>query len=459
MTKQLNVLLVVYAFPPAAGVGVLRAASLARYLPNEGIRLDVLTTRNSSAVGLDPSLLEDIPPAVTIHRTMTLDLPFSLKKRLKRVVTGGRPPSPAEQGTAQPSSGVLKRAFQDLFLPDPQVVWLPVLSRVAPRIVRNRAIDLVIITGAPFSDYLLAERLRKQFPGLPIVLDFRDEWLSTLFGRANFQFNRSQRARRFAIKAEASAIASATAVVAVTEGARTAIRSRYPEEPDEKFHYLPNGFDGTRVAFSEGPLPHPYPGKVLFTYVGSVYASTEPTAVAQALDALPAELKARVKLRFIGHIEEPRYRDSLLRLGDMVELVGHMPQRAAMKAVRESDYALLITHDPLNISAKFYDYLGTGTPIVACIHPDGDVRRLLEKVRGGWWADSQNIDSMTQLFTNAILRRDSLGQTFRPDRAAILQYERKAIAQRYAALLHSLCGLHDQGSTPVTDENVMVQTF
>ena len=66
---------------------------------------------------------------------------------------------------------------------------------------------------------------------------------------------------------------------------------------------------------------------------------------------------------------------------------------------------------------------------------------------------------MTQLFANAILRRDSLGQIFRPDRAAILQYERKAIAQRYAALLHSLCGLHDQGSTPVTDENVMVQTF
>jgi hypothetical protein len=67
----LNVLLVTYSFPPAGGVGVLRAASLARYLPSQGIRLDVLTTRNASAVGADYALLEDIPAEVNVHRTFT----------------------------------------------------------------------------------------------------------------------------------------------------------------------------------------------------------------------------------------------------------------------------------------------------------------------------------------------------------------------------------------------------
>src|SRR5277367_5406130 len=75
----LNVLLVVYAFPPAGGVGVLRAASLARYFPAEGIKLDVLTTRNPSSVGTDHSLLRELPPEVNIHRTITLDLPFGIK--------------------------------------------------------------------------------------------------------------------------------------------------------------------------------------------------------------------------------------------------------------------------------------------------------------------------------------------------------------------------------------------
>src|ERR1700733_8278316 len=96
--NPLNVLLVVYAFPPAGGVGTLRAASLARYLPAEGIQLDVLTTRNPSSVGTDHALLAQIPPEVTVHRTMTLDLPFGIKKKLKSLVTGARPPSTQAAG-------------------------------------------------------------------------------------------------------------------------------------------------------------------------------------------------------------------------------------------------------------------------------------------------------------------------------------------------------------------------
>ena len=53
--SSLNVLLVTYVFPPGGGVGVFRAASLARYFPAEGIQLDVITARNASAVGADPS--------------------------------------------------------------------------------------------------------------------------------------------------------------------------------------------------------------------------------------------------------------------------------------------------------------------------------------------------------------------------------------------------------------------
>src|SRR6201996_4141583 len=96
--EPLNVLLVSYVFPPVGGTGVMRAASLARYLPAEGVRLDVLTTRNPAAVGTDPTLLKDIPPSVTVHRTLTLDLPFGVKKGLKRFVKRGK-------SSAKPAAG------------------------------------------------------------------------------------------------------------------------------------------------------------------------------------------------------------------------------------------------------------------------------------------------------------------------------------------------------------------
>jgi len=431
--RSLNVLLVTYSFPPAGGVGVLRAASLAHHLPAEQIRLDVLTTRNASAVGSDPRLLEQIPPEVTVHRTLTLDLPFALKKWLKKLITGSKTrPSAAAHAAGQP--GLLKRVVGDLLLPDPQVTWLPILASSACRIVRKRQIDLVLITVPPFSSVLLVEKLRKAFPHLPIVVDFRDEWLASTMDLVSF--SRSDRARHFAHRAEASAVAHATTVVAVTEAARCVLRARYPHEAEEKFQHIPNGFDSSRLPAAT--VPRTTSDRILLTYTGTLYGSTDPTTLVEALLGLPEAIKKRFRIRFIGRIEEPRFRASLLQLGEMVELLDFLPQNQAMALMSESDYALLITHDPLNVSAKFYDYIGAGKPILAIVHPQGEVRRLLEELHAGWWVDSSDIGGIRQLFVDAAVRSATLAADFQPDLAGIAAYERQPIAQRYARLLHSI---------------------
>lgn len=433
----LNVLLVTYSFPPAGGVGVLRAASLARYLPTEGIRLDVLTTRNASAVGTDSTLLKEIPAEVNVHRTVTLDLPFGIKKGIKKLITGAKSPTGRAAVTAgQGKPNFLKRALQDVLLPDPQVTWLPVLTRASRRLVRSRNIDLVLITVPPFSSVLLVEKLRKEFPRLSIVVDFRDEWLSTTIDLVSF--SRSERALKFARAAEESAVTNATAVVAVTEAARREIRARYPQEPDSKFQLIPNGFDATRLHCAVSSPEPRLRNKIVVTYVGTIYSSTEPTALIKAVQSLPLEVKSRFLLRFIGHIEEPRFREGLLQLGEMVELRGFLPQREALAAMNETDYALLVTHDPLNVAAKFYDYIGAGKPILATVHPGGEVRRLLEELRAGWWAASRDIEGIRRLFVDAAARGNSFATAFQPDLEKIAQYERKVLAQRYAVLLHSI---------------------
>ena len=239
-------LLVSYSFPPAGGVGVLRAASLARYLPHEKIRLDVLTTHNASAVGTDPALLDAIPAEVKIHRTVTFDLPFGIKKAIKRLISGKN--SQAGKASAlQGKSNLLKQLLQDQLLPDPQVTWIPILARAARRIIKRRSIDLVLITVPPFSTVLLVEKLRKEFPGLAIVVDFRDEWLSTSLEL--FSFSKTERALKVAMDAEKRSVANATAIVAVSEAARREIRARYPQEPNSKFELIPNGWDGARPSF------------------------------------------------------------------------------------------------------------------------------------------------------------------------------------------------------------------
>jgi len=437
--KALNVLLVTYSFPPVGGTGVMRAASLARYFPAEGFRLHVLTARNASAVGSDPSLLKEIPPEVTVHRTLTLDLPFNVKKRLKKLIARDTHTNTKPTGSTEfrrPS--FLKRIMQDLLQPDPQVTWLPILSRAARRIVRSGGIDVVLITVPPFSSLLLVEKLRREFPDLAIVTDFRDEWILTSFELVSFSFSSSERTRKFAETIEAGAVKNSTAVVTVTDAARRVISGRYPREPESKFLLVPNGFDATRL---QRPSPTRDPrlgGKIIVTYVGTVYASTEPTELVQAMQTLPLDVKARFKLRFVGHIEESRFREMLLQLGEMIELKGFLPQAEALTAMNETDYVLLINHDPLNVGGKFYDYVGGGKPILGAVHPKGETRRLLEDLKAGWWAGNRDVAGIRQLFIDAAARASSLDKEFQPDLHKIAQYERKILAQRYAALLRSV---------------------
>jgi hypothetical protein len=145
-----------------------------------------------------------------------------------------------------------------------------------------------------------------------------------------------------------------------------------------------------------------------------------------------------LKLRFVGHIEEPRFREALLQLGEMVELHGYMPQRQALAAMNETDYVLLLNHDPLNVGSKFYDYAGGGKPILGAVHPEGETRRLLDQMRAGWWAGIEDVDGIRKLLLDAVTRGDSLHEEFQPDKAKIAQYERKVLAARYAQLLRAI---------------------
>jgi hypothetical protein len=156
---------------------------------------------------------------------------------------------------------------------------------------------------------------------------------------------------------------------------------------------------------------------------------------------LPEEVRSRLKVRFVGHIETPAYREALMSLGETIELKGFVPQAEALRAIQNTTYLLLITHDRINVAAKLYDYLGGGKPILGAVHQDGDVRRLLEETGAGWWADIDDVEAVRRLLIEAVGRQDKLGQVFRPDLDRIAAYHRRPLAKRYATLLRETAGV------------------
>ncbi len=446
----MKILLITYSFPPAAGVGVHRALSLAKYLPASGLDVHVLTAKNAAAVGQDSRPLATLPPSVSIHRTWTADLPFGVRKALKRLMskrsgaTGALSSAPSRSAPAPlRRDNVLKRLVANLLLPDPQVGWLPFALRAANRLIRSDSMDLVLVTVPPFSAARLVTKLRRRNPGLPIVLDFRDEWLTSTINLVSF--NNNARALRIARSTEKDAVAAATSVVCATEAAVREISARYPEQPREKFHCIPNGFDTpvpteaeVRTRIKE--VITQTNDQIVLTYLGSVYGSTDPGPVIEAVKSLEPAVRSRLLLRFVGHIEDERYRQHLLELGAQVELIGFVPHAEALRYMGSTTYLLLITHDPINVSAKLYDYLGAGLPILAAVNKDGDVYRIIQETHSGWAADIASPSAIKELLENAVGRAKHLDNDFVPDVGKIARFHRSCLAERYAALLKTSAG-------------------
>ncbi len=435
----MRVLLISFSFPPAGGVGVLRALSLAKYLPASGIQIDVLTARNAPSIKRDFSLAQQVPAGVIIHRCWTLDLPFGLRKTIKRAVAASKSTSTSSLASdlaAPRKPGFLQRVIGGLLLPDPQVGWLPFALPAAARIIRRHEIDLVLVTVPPFSSVRLVTKLREIFPSLPIVLDFRDEWLTSTLHLVSF--SHSLRAQCVARKAEAEAVRDATAVVSVTRAADRVLKARYPAEVPTKFHLIQNGFE-TLPPF----IPNIFPAedkRVVLTFIGSVYGSSNPSTLIEAVGLLPPAIRSRLLIRFVGHIETPALRQGLASLGDTVDLRGFLPQAEALQAIAASHYLLLISHDPINVAAKFYDYLGSGKPILAAICPDGEIREILEDTEAGIWADVNDVCAICQMLKSAVGEVDVAQASFRPRRDRIAAYHRMQLTRRYAELLQTLSG-------------------
>ena len=420
-----RVLLISYWFPPSGGTAVQRALSLAKYLPQNGFEVHVLTPANPPSPVPDPSLLEHVPTSVHVHRIWSPSPPADLRKRLWRLISAKQSRGRADSQRKSHVADLVRR----ILCPDPEVIWVPFAKRRAAQIIRKHAIDVVLVTAPPFSAFLIGNELKRKFPHVRLVSDFRDEWLR--FFLSTFDFQKSEYIRSRAKKIERATVELSDVVVSVTPSIVDELRERYADQAKFKFTYVPNGYDPALFANFRS-RPHGGP-KVVVTHVGTVYRTNSPRPYFEALDALPESLRTRIETRFIGRVAEDQ--QELLASRSDVKLFGRVTQKEALHYMEETDYLLLLMHDPTGVTGKIYEYLAAGKPILALSPLSGEVDRTLEETAGGWCLDPAD-RSIIELYLRQIATGE-LAQRFRAKNDAIRSYERPRLAQKFAALLRT----------------------
>ena len=168
------VLIISYYWPPSGGSGVQRWLKFTKYLPKNNWKPIIYTPDNPYIEIEDNTLLNDVPVEAEIWRQPIFDL-YSLKDKLLGKI-----------GVTQ-SSGVVPRdkSLKNLliywirgnfFIPDPKVFWVRPSVRFLSKKIKKEGINHIITTGPPHSMHLIGLELKKYFPELKWISDFRDPW-------------------------------------------------------------------------------------------------------------------------------------------------------------------------------------------------------------------------------------------------------------------------------------------
>jgi glycosyltransferase involved in cell wall biosynthesis len=369
-----RLLFISYAFPPTGGGGVQRSAKFTKYLPEYGWQSTVLTAANPSVPVQDQDLQDDLNRSTKILRARTLEPSYAMKKSL--VDSGQRRSGPSIRS-------LLRRVAMQVLQPDPQVLWNPAAMRMARQTLLQTPHDAIYATGPPFSSFLLGRALKRRF-GLPLILDFRDEWLLVSQYLESYQigplaYHRQRRMMTRVLKA-------ADAVVATTRASATEIENHCRDHgisPPVTCIY--NGYDEDDVA-NIGP-PSTDSQRFRIVYTGTLWKLTDVSPLVSALEHLSSiapSAARQIECVLAGRrtSEQDVHLQRLRATPVNVEQHDYLPHRSALSLAASAQALVMLLADQPGaervVPAKLFEYLALQKPILA-ICPHGETANLLRQ--------------------------------------------------------------------------------
>jgi glycosyltransferase involved in cell wall biosynthesis len=356
-----RVLIVSYVFPPVGGAGVQRTTKFVKYLPGLGWMPSVLTVANPSVPAWDESLVSDIGEDVIVRRARTLEPSYAVKS----TVSANEAKGAAKKGGMKAAvKGAVRGAGKLVLQPDPQVLWAPAALTEGKRLLSEIHHDVIFVSGPPFSSFLLGAKLSK-WAGVPLVLDYRDEWdISNTYlenkkmGRGSLWLQR--RMQWYAMRQASAVVATTRGSVRALEKIRDACGSK------ARVECIYNGYDP--LDFPETPqrAAGGRRDKFRLAYVGTLWNLTSIAPVVEAVELLAKrspELAKNLELVVVGRRTEQQQAILARLRGLSCGLVEHpyLPHDEALELVRGADALCVLLSDVAGaervVPAKIFEYM------------------------------------------------------------------------------------------------------
>ena len=375
-----KILIITYYWPPAGGPGVQRWLKFVKYLPEFGWEPTVFIPENPSYPIVDDTLEKDVSINLEIIKTKIWE-PYQIAEffgKDNKKFKAGQFDVGKNQSLKSRLSIWVRGNF---FIPDARVFWVNPSVTYLKKYLKENHFDALVTTGPPHSVHLIGLNLKKEFPNLKWIADFRDPWTEiSYYQHLKLTKFADQKHRNLEQK--------------VFENADITLATSYADAENFKKKganavCITNGFD---VENQESRTENREPStQFTLSYLGVLEQLRNPEVLWRVLNDLMKEnedFRKNFILKFVGRIDD-RILDEITNseLNDSVKNLGYLSHSEANLEMQNSDL-LLITNFSEDkskgiIPGKIFEYLATKKQIISFGPKESDVKRILEETHAG----------------------------------------------------------------------------
>ncbi|MCX7908655.1 MAG: glycosyltransferase family 4 protein [Ignavibacteria bacterium] len=411
-----RVLLISYYFPPMGLSGVQRTSKFVKYLPEFNWEPIVLTSSPKSYYAFDEELQRELDETkAKVFRT-GISTSRKLKKFPRNILIQN-----------------IGRIILSFFLqPDTKVLWKRKAIELGREILSNHKVDVIFATAPPFTDFLIAQELSKEF-NIPFVVDYRDVWVDN-----PFHFFPTFAHKMYVRKLEENVLKEASRIIVTFRGTKDVLLTKYPFLKSDEVIIIPHGYDKKDFEMVEDIRPDP--NKFVVTHSGLFQDNRNPKFFLKAFakfvevrnDGIPKEAW------FVGLMRKSHIKlIKKFNLETKVKLFGYQPHSEVVRLLKMSNLLWLMFEDNVRSPGKLYEYFGAKKPVLICA-PDGYMKSLALESDSAIGVEPRDVEGIYRALNTFydLWRNETLPE---PSDSFLEKFDRKILTEQLSLQLALAC--------------------
>ncbi|WP_299274881.1 glycosyltransferase family 4 protein [uncultured Psychroserpens sp.] len=425
MKKQ--VLIITYYWPPAGGPGVQRWLKFVKYLPEFGVEPIVYCPENPNYPIVDESLLVEIPEGIRIIKH-PISEPYRfasmLSKKNAKQISSGVIPKEKKQSFVQK---LLLYVRGNYFIPDARKNWVKPSVKYLTKLIKDNNIDTIITTGPPHSLHLIGCQLKAQL-GVKWLADFRDPW-TTIGYHKKLKLTKPSEEKHNQL--EKTVLNYADEIIVTSKNTK----HEFISKTERPISVITNGYDNHHI---QRPSKDE---KFTLAHIGSLLSERNPKELWQAISELLEEhsdFEKAFQLKLIGVVSEDvlqTLRENSLE--NYIDNLGYVSHEDAIKQQMASRVLIMVEIDSEDtkviIPGKLFEYMASGTPIIAVGPTDSDVEAILKSTNTGHYFYYDGKDTIKSQILSYFEAYKS--NTLAVHAIGLEQYSRKSLTKRLSEII------------------------